>query len=144
MDVPSRSRMVQPGIGPAGGATVRPEAVRRRDRATVWRAGRGAGTLAALCMLAAGTEAAAKRQAARDVRSRAAGRDLDGVTDRISGARPVKSGEIAAQDYSIESSDAPQERLSGRSMCECSGLRDDHLSSQSSIPRMLNGDQETG
>ena len=71
MDVPSQSRMGPAReAGPAGWATV---------RVTVWRAGRGAGTLAALCMLAAGTEAAGvEHEAARDVRSRAAGRDLDG------------------------------------------------------------------
>ena len=50
MDVPSRSRM-----GPASGSG-RPAGP--PSRATVWRAGRGAGTLAALCMLAAGTGAA--------------------------------------------------------------------------------------
>ena len=50
MDVPSHSRMVPAqNLGPAGWATV---------RATEWRAGRGAGALAALCMLAAGTGAA--------------------------------------------------------------------------------------
>ncbi len=50
MDVRSRSRMAPATwIGrPAGPPS----------RATVWRAGQGAGTLAALCMLAAGTEAA--------------------------------------------------------------------------------------
>ena len=50
MDVPPCSRMVPAEwIGrPAGPPS----------RATVWRAGQGAGTLAALCMLAAGTGAA--------------------------------------------------------------------------------------
>ena len=43
--------------GPAGWATVRP---RFGGRATVWRAGRGAGALAALFMLAAETDAAGK------------------------------------------------------------------------------------
>ena len=54
MDEPSRSRMSPDPEGPAGWATVRPV----RGRATVWRAGQGAGALAALCMLAAETDAA--------------------------------------------------------------------------------------
>jgi len=51
---PSHSRM-GPTLGSAGWATVR---LRSGDRATVWRAGQGAGALAALCMLAAETVAA--------------------------------------------------------------------------------------
>jgi hypothetical protein len=59
MSKPPHSRMDPESGIPAGWATVRP---RGADRATVWRAGQGAGALAALCMLAAEAEAAGFRQ----------------------------------------------------------------------------------
>jgi hypothetical protein len=88
MSVPPRSRMVPAqGLGrPAGPPS----------RATVWRTGRGAGALAVLCTLATETEVAGKNRAARDVRSRAACRDLDGRSGLLRcAARQV--GEITAR-----------------------------------------------